>query len=52
MEEFKKHFQNICNSLAEIYLILYKNKIDDSELKKTTSDLYNILNKIENNGGF
>lgn len=48
MEEFKKHFQNVCNSLGEIYTILNKNNIDDEELSKATSQLYSVLNYIEN----
>lgn len=47
MEEYKKHFQNICDSLSEIYTILNNNNIDDSELSKATTQLYNVLNRIE-----
>lgn len=46
-EVFTKAFKNIGENLAVIYEILDDLKIDDSELCKATSALYNELNRIE-----
>ena len=44
---FETAFKNIGENLAVIYELLNKLNIDDSEFCRTTSDLYNELNRIE-----
>ena len=44
---FREHFQNVCNNLAEIYALLHNKGIDTDKLDKATSELYNVLNKLE-----
>lgn len=46
-EIFENAFKNIGENLAVIYELLNKLNIDDSELCRTTSGLYNELNRIE-----
>ena len=47
-KEFSGLFKNVCEDLANIYTFLHKNGEDTDELDKRVSELYNLLNHLEN----
>ena len=47
-KEFSSLFKNVCEDLANIYTFLHKNGEDTDELDKRVSELYNLLNRLEN----
>lgn len=47
--KFKEAYKTVCENLGIIYEILHeKDAPDIPELNKTVSELYNVLNHIEN----